>query len=144
MYRGGLFFATNLGAGLHAAFGAMAVEFGYRGITAGFYGGITQSVAKLDRRRAATATAGIVLASHGIELTVHSLRHTPNLRVSIGASILFTILSTLFNLHAMRRGVLLTGSGAPSFLADLRELPRALGSFLLSLLKGGALKHSFK
>lgn len=129
LYRGAIFFCANLGSGVHAALGAMSAEFAYRGITAGFYGGVTQAVARSHPRRAALATAGILLVSHGIEFAVHWMRHTPSLGRSIAASICFTLLSTLFNLHAMQRGVLLTGSGSSSFLADLCALPRTLASF---------------
>lgn len=139
LYRGAIFFGATLGAGLHAALGAMSAEFGYRGITAGFYGAVTQSVARSHPRRAAAATVGILLVSHTIEFGVHWMRHTPSLGRSIAASVCFTILSTLFNLHAMRRGVLLTGSGSASFLADLCALPRTLasfGAFLMPLRRG--------
>lgn len=129
LYRGGLFFAVNLGAGVHAALGAMAAEFAYRGVTAGFYGAFTQAASRSGPRRAAAVTAGIVALSHSVEFTVHWLRGTPNLRGSIAASACFTLLSTLFNLHAMRRGVLVTGAGGSSLWDDLRALPRTLGSF---------------
>jgi hypothetical protein len=132
--RAGLFLAVNLGAGVHAALGAMATELGYRGITAGFYGGLTQAVSRSHPRKAASATVAIVIVSHTLELTIHWLRGTPNLWTSIGASVCFTVLSTRFNLHAMRRGVLVTGSGSSSFGEDLRALPRALASFGASLL----------
>lgn len=133
LYRGSLFFATTLSAGLHSALSAMAAEFAYRGVTAGFYGGLTQAISQSQPRKAAGGVAGVIVLSHAIEFTVHWLRGTPNLRVSIAASVVFTILSTLFNLHAMRRGVLLTGSGSSSFLDDLRALPMTLASFGASL-----------
>ena len=133
LYRGGMFFAVNLGAGVHAALGAMGAEFAYRGITAGFYGGLTQTASRTGPRRAALSTAGIIALSHAIEFTVHWMRGTPNLRTSIAVSVAFTTLSTLFNLHAMRRGVLVTGAGSRSFLEDLRAMPRALASFGASL-----------
>jgi hypothetical protein len=132
LYRGGLFFAVNLGSGVHSALGAMFAEFAYRGATAGFYGALTQAASRSGPRRAAAVAAGIVLLSHGVEFTVHWLRGTPNLRGSIAASACFTLLSTLFNLHAMRRGVLVTGSQGASLWADLRALPRVFGSFLLA------------
>lgn len=133
LYRGGMFFAVNLGAGMHAALGAMGAEFAYRSVTAGFYGGLTQAASRTGPRRAALAAAGIVVLSHAIELTVHWLRGTPNLRASIAVSVVFTALSTLFNLHAMRRGVLVTGADSRSFLQDLRAMPRTLASFGASL-----------
>ncbi len=118
---------------MHAALGAMGAEFAYRGITAGFYGGFTQVASRTGPRRAAMATAGIIAMSHAVEFTVHWLRRTPNLRASIAVSVVFTALSTLFNLHAMRRGVLVTGAGSRSFLDDLRAMPRTLASFGASL-----------
>ena len=48
--------------------------------------------------------------------------------------VLFTIISTLFNLFAMRRGVLIVGEGRGSLLSDLRQLPRLIVLFLASLL----------
>jgi hypothetical protein len=42
----------------------------------------------------------------------------------------FTVVSTLFNLHAMRHGVLLAGEGSASLLADLRSLPGVVASSL--------------
>lgn len=134
LYRGGLFFAVNLGAGMHAALGAMGAEFAYRGVTAGFYGALTQAVSRSHPRRVAAATAVILMLSHGVEFGVHWLRGTANLRSSIAASACFTVLSTLFNLHAMRRGVLLTGPGGSSLWADLRALPRTVASFGAFLL----------
>ena len=58
------------------------------------------------------------LASHSLEFGIHLLRGTPKLITSIVSSVIFTMLSTLFNLHAMRRGVLIAGPGAQSLAAD--------------------------
>jgi hypothetical protein len=131
--RGGLFFAVNAGAGLDAALSAMYTEFVYRSLTAGFYGAITQQFRKAEPRWLASILvgAGIPLVSHSIELTVHWLRGTPHLRASIGASVAFTIVSTVFNLHAMREGVLVVGEGGGSLLADLRSLPRVIFTFVI-------------
>ncbi len=131
--RGPIFFFANIRSGAHAAAGAMLAEFAYRCVTAGFYGGITQAVSQAHPRKAAAATAGIVILSHAVEFTVHWLRGTPNLRISIVASACFTVVSTWFNLHAMRRGVLITGADSASFREDLRALPRILASFGSSL-----------
>jgi hypothetical protein len=131
--RGALFFAANAGFGIGAALGAMYAEFAYRSITAGFYGAITQQFRQVQPRWAAAwlVGAGIPVVSHTIELEVHWLHGTPNLRASFAASVAFTILSTLFNLHAMRAGVLVVGEGSGSLLADLRSLPPVILSFLI-------------
>jgi hypothetical protein len=76
--------------------------------------------------------AGIPVVSHSIEFAVHWLRGTPHLRSSVLASVCFTIVSTLFNLHAMREGVLLAGEGSASLLADLRSIPRVIRSLVFS------------
>jgi len=42
----------------------------------------------------------------------------------------FTAVSTLFNLYAMRRGVLVTGADAPSVRSDLRRVPALICCFV--------------
>src|SRR5205085_1956377 len=46
-------------------------------------------------------------------------------------SVLFSVISVLFNLFAMRHGVLLVGAGEEtnSFSNDIKRLPRMLGEF---------------
>jgi hypothetical protein len=131
--RGGLFFAVNAGAGLEAALGAMYAEFAYRSVTAGFYGAITQQFRRAAPRWLAASVVGmgVPLVSHAIEFTVHWLRGTPHLQTSIAASVGFTVISTLFNLHAMREGILVVGDGGGSLFADLRSLPRVIFSFVM-------------
>jgi hypothetical protein len=130
-YRGAVFFFSNLRSGLHAAVGAMLAEFAYRGITAGFYGAATQAMSGARRRWLASigAMVGVPLVSHAIEFAVHWARGTPHLKTSMFASVAFTVLSTLFNLHAMRQGVLVTGGESRSLGEDIRSLPRTLRSF---------------
>jgi hypothetical protein len=128
--RAGIFFAVNATAGYKAAAGAMLAEFTYRAVTAGFYGSLTQSFRRVEPRwhGTACALALLVTLSHSLELLVHWLRGTPNLGASIAASMCFTVLSTLFNLHAMRQGVFVTDHEARSLWEDLRSLPRVLGA----------------
>ena len=130
--RAGIFFCVNLPAGRRAALGAMLAEFLYRGVTAGFYGAITQAFGEADP----AWTAGLIvmfllpLVSHSVELCVHLLRGTPNIFGSVAASVAFTALSTLFNLYAMRRGALVVGSGASSVGEDLRRMPGLIVGFV--------------
>ena len=131
--RAGIFFSATASAGIHAALGAMYAEFVYRSITAGFYGALTQKFRKAEPQWQATmvAGAGIPIFSHAIELSVHVMRGTPNLRTNIIASVCFTIISTLFNLHAMREGVLVVGESGGSLASDMRCIPRTILSFLM-------------
>jgi hypothetical protein len=135
--RAAIFFAANLAAGWHAAAGAMLAEFVYRSLTAGFYGALTQAFRRAEPAWAAGTVVMILLplVSHSIELTVHLLRGTPKILTSLLASVLFTGISTLFNLYAMRRGALLVGADAGSVGADLRRMPRLIGGFVVLVLR---------
>jgi hypothetical protein len=132
LFRAAIFFFANLRAGWRAAAGAMLAELLYRGITAGFFGALTQAFRRAQPAWLA-ATVAIVLVpltSHSIELTVHLARGTPKLLASMISSVIFTILSTLFHLYAMRRGVLIVGTGSRSLAADFRQMPRIVAGFL--------------
>jgi hypothetical protein len=68
--------------------------------------------------------------SHSLELAVHWWRGTPALGVSIAMSIVFTALSTSFNLFAMRHGAFVVGAGHRSLVSDLLSLPRLVARFV--------------
>ena len=132
VFRAAIFFFANLTAGWRAAVAAMSVELLYRGITAGFFGALTQTFRRARPMWIATVTALILLPalSQSLEFAVHLLRGTPKLAVSIISSVIFTALSTLFHLYAMRRGVLVVGPECRSLAADFRSMPRIIGGFL--------------
>ena len=132
--RSFVFFFANLHAGPDAAIGAMLAEFAYRGLTGGFYGSLTQAFRANEPRWLATVSVmfGVPAISHSIEFTVHWMRGTPNPRTSMAASVAFTLISTLFHLHAMRRGILIVGKNGRSLAADFASLPRTLMSFITS------------
>lgn len=134
--RASLFFSANLSAGLDAAFAAMLTEFVFRAMTAGFYGGLTQSFRLATPHWLASITVMVLLPTltHTIEFFVHYFRGTEKLAASITVSAVFTVISTLFNLFAMRRGVLIVGEGRGSLLADLRQIPRLVVLFVASIM----------
>lgn len=138
LFRGLLFFVTNVTAGLPAAVAALSTEFWFRFLTAGYYGALTQAFRRVEPARTAMIAAMIALPTigHGLELLVHWLHGTPNLSASIGVSVLFTVFSTSFNLFAMRRGALIIGDGSSSLLQDLRRLPALMAAFALSIVAG--------
>jgi hypothetical protein len=133
--RGLIFLFANLAAGCRAATGAMLAEFLYRAATAGFYGALTQAFRCVEPVWMAGIAVMILLplASHSLELAIHVLRGTPKIVTSLVTSVIFTWLSTLFNLYAMRRGVLLVDSGANSLRTDLRQVPRLILEFAIAL-----------
>jgi len=132
--RCSIFFGVNISAGLDAASGAAVAEFVYRLAAAGFYGSLTQAFRAAKPEWLASLTAMLLLpfVQHSIEYGIHWMRGTPNLRASIGASVLFTVYSTLFNLYSMRRGSLVVGEEEQSVWQDIRRFPVLLAGFLAS------------
>ncbi|HXG67697.1 MAG TPA: hypothetical protein VNO70_21525 [Blastocatellia bacterium] len=138
LIRGIIFFCTNLVAGLRAAIGAALVEFIYRALTAGVYGSMTQAFRHARPAWAAALTAMVLLpiVSHIFEFLIHWARGTPELLGSILASALFTVLSTLFNLYAMRKGALVVGPQNDSLAQDMRRMPGIVVGFVAVGVKG--------
>lgn len=136
LIRSLIFLFANMSAGYSAALAAMAREFGFRAVASGFYGGITQSFRVAQPRWLGTLTAVLLMPvlNHSAEFLLHSLLRTPNLKTSMGASIGFTVLSTGFNLFAMRKGVLITGPNNQNLAQDLKMMPKLLLSYTLLLL----------
>lgn len=132
--RAALFFAVNLSAGIDAAKAAMVTELLFRFATAGFYGAITQAFRASEPHHLALLTTLVVLPglAHSAELVVHWLRGTAELQASFGASVIFTCVTTSFNLFAMRRGALTVGEGSTSLFHDLRRLPGLISAFALA------------
>lgn len=136
LVRGLLFFAVNARSGWRAATGALLAEFCLRAVTAGFYGALTQAFRKVEPVWHGTVAALICLplCAHSLELAVHWVRGTPNLVASILASAAFTVLSTSFNLHAMRRGAFITGHEAAPLGKDLLAVPGLVVGFFGSVI----------
>jgi len=135
LLRATIFFFANLSAGLQAALAAMNTELLFRGITSGFYGAFTENFREAEPPWAAALTVMLFLplAAHSFEFLVHWLRGTQKLVPSILASVVFTALSTLFNLYAMRRGTLVVGLHKRSLMEDLRRIPGLLLEFVTLL-----------
>ena len=68
LFRAGIFFTANLAAGWRAAVAAMFAELLYRGVSAGFFGALTQAFRQAQPAWLATATAMVLLplASHSL------------------------------------------------------------------------------
>ena len=93
---------------------------------------MTQHFSLVEPEWEAAAGAMVLLPvlSHSLEFLVHWLRHTPHLKASIISSMSFTVISTLFNFYAMRRGTMVVGKNSPSLAADMRAMPRVIAGFL--------------
>ncbi len=138
-----IFLAANLAAGPDAALRAMAVEFAFRAAAAGFFGAMTQAFTGVKPARLADAGALVLvpLLAHIAEFLVHTTAGTPALGVSMAGSIAFSMVTTMFNLHAMRQGALIVGEGSRPLIDDLRRAPALAASFVaavITVLRGGA------
>jgi hypothetical protein len=133
--RGALFFATNIGAGLRAAVGAMALEAAFYVVVAGFYGALIESFRRAHPPWAANAVVMVMAPAinHSLELTLHWVMGTERLATSVTASITLSAFSAIFNLFAMRRGALIVGDERRSLLDDLKAMPRIVFEFFAAI-----------
>ncbi len=132
--RANIFFFVTLQSGWRAALGAFTAELVYRVLTSGFYGTLTQSFSGTQPAWAGALTVMILLplSSHSMEFAIHSVRHTPHLKANIMTSIGFTMISTLFNWYAMRKGSLIVGTDAQPVSRDMQSIPRLIGGFVMA------------
>jgi hypothetical protein len=128
---------------------AVFVELGFRFLTSGFFGALTQSFRRANPAWLASLTVTLMfpLISHIIEYFTHfaqekwfsdflpaSGNEDSRLR-SFAISVLFSVLSALFNMYMMRHGVLLVGAGeeTKSFKDDLKSIPQLVVDFTIYL-----------
>ena len=133
--RGTIFFIANLGAGMGAAIGAMCLEAAFYAVIAGFFGAMIQAFRRARPVWAAAMTVMLFMPAvdHTIEYALHYANGTKKLAASIAASVSLSMLSSVFNLFAMRRGVLIVGDERASLIDDLRRLPRVVFDFVMTI-----------
>jgi hypothetical protein len=128
--RAGVFFVVNLPVGLLPGLRAMLTELIFRGIISGIFGALTQAFSRA--RRPWIALLILPALGHAGEFIVHWSAGTPRLGASIAASVAFSVLTTSFNLFAMRRGALVVGHGGQTLRSDLRRLPGLFAAFAVA------------
>jgi MFS superfamily sulfate permease-like transporter len=120
-------------SGSHGRLSVTAVEVGYVTVTAGLYAGLQQHALKL--RSHALGNLIVTLGVPGLAQTLDWWTHrmagaAAPARATVAVSI-FTLVSALFHLHVMRRGVFLTGNAGRPLADDFRGMPRLILSFVL-------------
>jgi hypothetical protein len=122
---------ATLRSGLHNGQAVVLVEMIYVTLTAGLYAGLQQKA--LGFRSILLGNITIVVGVPGLSLALDWLAH-----VAVGAPAparatfavcIFALISALFHLHVMRRGVFLTGGEGHSLADDFRRIPRLIASF---------------
>jgi hypothetical protein len=137
-----VYLAAMTRSGPHSRLAVVAVELAYVTVTAGIYAGWQQRALGLRSRLTGNVVAGVAvpaLAQILDWLTHRVLGAAAPSRATV-AVCAFTLLSALFHLHVMRRGVFLTGCRGRSLVHDFRQIPRLVLGFALlpyELLLGG-------
>lgn len=133
---------------MRAALTAAAVELAFRFFTSGASGSIVQSFRHAAPAWLATlfVTVTLPIISHAVEYATHYVQEVYFHGILPGSqnngrqwafafSVLFSALSAMFNLFAMRHGVLLVGAGqeTKSLWADFKKIPFLVWEFLTYL-----------
>jgi hypothetical protein len=123
---------------------AVLVELGFRFITTGIAGAVVQSFRRSTPIWLANVIVSISLPafSHTVEFVTHyaqerylydvfAASENSGRQRAFAISVLFSAISALFNLFAMRHGVLLVGAGDQTlpFWSDLKRIPKLVGVF---------------
>lgn len=108
------------------------VELGYVTATAGVYAGLQQRALSLRSRFLGNCLIALAIPgmAQALDWLAHSLMGAPIPERATVAAFAFTLLSALFHLHVMRRGVFLTGHHGHSLVEDFRRMPRLLLGFV--------------
>jgi hypothetical protein len=80
-----------------------------------------------------TLMALVPAFNHALEYLLHYASGTKRIMAGVAASISLSILSAVFNLFAMRRGVLIVGDERAPLLDDLRRMPRVVFDFVMAV-----------
>jgi len=133
---------------MRAALTAAGVELAFRFFTSGASGSIVQSFRHAAPAWLATlfVTVTLPIISHAVEYATHYVQEVYFHGILPGSqnngrqwafafSVLFSALSAMFNLFAMRHGVLLVGAGqeTKSLWADFKKIPFLVWEFLTYL-----------
>lgn len=131
-----------------AALTAAAVELGFRFFTSGASGSIVQSFRRASPAWLATliVTISLPVLSHLIEYVTHYVQEVyfagvlpasenNGRQYAFAISVIFSAFSAMFNLFAMRHGVLLVGAGkeTKSLWSDFKKIPALVLEFVTYL-----------
>ena len=112
------------------AFAAMGVQFVFRAVTGGTNGAIIQSFSKIEPAWHAVVTIPVVLTvfmhigEWFIQAGFDKYYGTKGKTTAVLISILGSVISAVFNLFAMRRGILLVkDESQQSFWRDIKQMP---------------------
>jgi hypothetical protein len=127
---------------------AVLVEFSFRFVTSGISGALVQSFRRATPAWLATliVTISLPVFSHSIEYVSHYAQEqyfssvlpastNDSRQIAFAVSVLFSVMSAMFNLFIMKHGVLLVGAGSEtkSLWSDLKRIPLLVVIFIAYL-----------
>ena len=127
---------------------AVLVEFSFRFVTSGISGALVQSFRRATPAWLATliVTISLPIFSHSIEYVSHYAQEqyfssvlpastNSSRQIAFAVSVLFSVMSAMFNLFIMKHGVLLVGAGSEtkSLWSDLKRIPLLVAIFVAYL-----------
>lgn len=131
--RSSIYLLAMTRSGAHACVSLVLVEMAYVSLTAGVYAGMQQRA--LGLRSPWLGNSLVVIGVPGFAQLFEWLTHravgpaAPARAIVVSG--IFTLISALFHLHVMRRGVFLTGDAGRTLAHDLRRIPRLVLDFVL-------------
>ena len=116
---------------------AALIDISFRTVVAGFSGALTQYLSTTERRRLAALTVVVFVpvGSQAAESLVHWGAGTPHLTLALAVSGGMTMVSSAFDLYAMRRGVFVVGGESAGLMDDLLRLPALIRDALGAVLR---------
>ena len=128
-----VYLAAMARSGSHGRLAIVAVEMTYVTLTAGIYAGMQQRALSLHSRRLGNLViaVGVPGLAQLLDWLAHRAVGPAAPSKAIFAVCVFTLISALFHLHVMRRGVFLTGHAGRTLADDFRRMPRLILGFVL-------------
>jgi len=120
-------------SGSHGKLAILAVEIAYVTLTSGIYAGMQQRALALRSRQLGNLVIalGVPALAQFLDWLAHHAVGPAAPHKALFAVCMFTLISGLFHLHIMRRGVFLTGHAGRTLADDFRRMPRLILGFIL-------------
>jgi hypothetical protein len=126
-----VYLAALARSGPHGRLSIVVVEIGYVALTAGLYAGLQQRALAIRSQLLGNliVALGVPTLAQLFDWLTHRMAGAPVPLHATVAVCIFAIVSALFHLYVMRRGVFLSGHGR-SLGDDFRRIPRLVAGFV--------------
>jgi hypothetical protein len=130
--RSFVYLAAMARNGLRGSLSIVLVEIAYVTLTAGLYAGMQQRALSFRSRLLGNfaIALGVPVMAQMLDWLAHRAAGAAVPGKATLAVSVFAIVSALFHLHVMRRGVFLTGRCGRSLADDFRRIPRLVVGFI--------------